>query len=81
LNSLEPLEGLHDLVGEVRPVGEYAEYESSGGGIVGAVSMIDGALECEEITVGWYDLLGVLSLLSLRKPSCLNPVSNFERGD
>jgi hypothetical protein len=31
-------------------------YVDSGGGIVGAVSMIDGALECDEITVGWYDL-------------------------
>ena len=31
-------------------------YEVSGGGIVGAVSIIDGARECEEITVGWYDL-------------------------
>jgi hypothetical protein len=28
----------------------------SGGGMVGAVSMIDGAREWEEITVGWYDL-------------------------
>lgn len=53
LNSEEPLEGVQGLVGEFRPVGEYGTYEVSGGAIVGAVSTIDGALECDEITVGW----------------------------
>jgi hypothetical protein len=40
-------------------------YVDSGGGIVGAVSMIDGALECDEITVGWYDLRAEYGLLVL----------------
>jgi hypothetical protein len=52
LNSEEPLEGVQDLVGEVRPDGEYGAYEVSGGAIVGVVSTTDGTLECDEITVG-----------------------------
>jgi hypothetical protein len=82
LNSEEPLEGVQGLVGEFRPVGEYAVYEVSGAAIVGAVSIIDGARECEEITVGWYDLLGVLRLcVLLCKPSFFNCTSSFDRGD
>ena len=40
-------------------------YVDSGGGIVGAVSMIDGALECDDITVGWYGLRAEYGLLAL----------------
>lgn len=52
LYSAEPLV-VQDLAGDVRPFGEYAVYGLSGGGIVGAVSIIDGARECEDMTVGW----------------------------
>ncbi len=55
VNSFDPLVS-QDLVGDTLPLGVYGTYGDSGGGIVGAVSIIDGARECEEITVGWYDL-------------------------
>ena len=53
MNSLDPLLGLHDRVGEIRPLLEYGAYEPSDGFSGGAVSMIDGARECEEDTDGW----------------------------
>ena len=59
LNSEDPFEGVQGRVGDTRPVGEYGIYEESGGGIVGAVSMMDGAREWEDITDGWYDPRGV----------------------
>lgn len=62
LNSEEPLEGGQEFVGDRRPLGEYVVYDSSGGGSIGAVSIIDGALECEEVTDGWNDLRGVYVL-------------------
>jgi len=53
VNSFEPLlEGLHDLVGDILPLEAYG-FALSGGRILGAVSAIDGARECEEMTVGW----------------------------
>ena len=52
LNSEDPLEGVQGRVGDMRPLGEYGTYEESRVGIVGAVSIIDGARECEEITDG-----------------------------
>jgi hypothetical protein len=58
-------------------------YVVSGGGIVGAVSMIEGARECEEITVGWYDLWEVYGLyvfFSKLDFFCISD-SNFEKGD
>jgi hypothetical protein len=55
LNSADPLVS-QDRVGDALPLGEYGMYEDSGGGIVGAVSITDGAREGEEITVGWYGL-------------------------
>lgn len=64
---VEPLVS-HERVGDARPVGEYALYAAlSGGGIIGAVSMIEGARECEDVTVGWYDLRGVMGLGGLCK--------------
>ena len=49
---------------------------------MGAVSTIDGARECEEITVGWYDLLEVYGLFVFSKLiSFCTSVSSFERGD
>jgi hypothetical protein len=57
-------------------------YDESGGGIAGAVSMIDGARECEEITVGWYDLWEVYGLFLFSKFDffCMSD-SSFESGD
>ena len=43
----------HDRVGDDRPVGEYELYEDSGAPIDGALSIIEGALECDDMTVGW----------------------------
>jgi hypothetical protein len=45
--------------------------------------MIDGARECEEITVGWYvlwELYGLLVLFSKLAFFCISD-SSFERGD
>jgi hypothetical protein len=58
-------------------------YEESGGGIVGVVSIIDGARECEEITVGWYGLREVYGLFVLfsKLDSIFISDSSFERGD
>ncbi len=50
-NSLDPLDGVHDLVGE-DGLAEKGLYEESGGGTAGRSSTIDGALECDEMTVG-----------------------------
>lgn len=58
LNSEEPL-GVQERVGDTRPLGEYELYVLFGGAMLGAVSMIEGARECDDITVGWYDLRGV----------------------
>lgn len=57
-------------------------YDESGGGIAGAVSMIDGARECEEITVGWYDLWEAYGLFVFSKLDffCMSD-SSFESGD
>ena len=53
VNSLDPpRDGLQERVGEALPLAAYVVYELSGGGIAGAPSMIDGARECEEVTVG-----------------------------
>jgi len=47
-------EGLHDLVGLILPLALlYDTKLASGGGIFGAVSIIDGALECMDDTDGW----------------------------
>jgi hypothetical protein len=53
VNSLEPLVGLQDRVGEILPLLAYGMYEPSDGFSGGAVSMIEGARECEEDTDGW----------------------------
>jgi hypothetical protein len=50
--------GLYVLVGEL-PVGLYDSYSSLGGGIFGAVSIMDGARECDDETEGWYALRDV----------------------
>ena len=62
LNSEDPLEGVQGRAGEMRPL-EYGTYDDSGGAIEGAASTIEGARECEDMTVGWYDLRGVTGLV------------------
>ena len=49
----------------------------------GAESMIDGARECEDVTVGWYDLRGVTGLVGLlcKLDLLFNCDSRVERGD
>lgn len=55
VNSEDPLEGVHGRIGDVRPLGEYGVYETSGAGMGGAVSMIDEARDGEVMTEGWKD--------------------------
>jgi hypothetical protein len=61
-------------VGDIRPPEEYGTYDVSGT-IGGAESTIDGARECDDITLGWYDLRGVTGLLHFCK---LDPYSNCD---
>lgn len=52
-NSEEPLEGLHDRVGEALPFAVYGTYCVSEDAIEGAVSRIEGAREYVDVTEGW----------------------------
>lgn len=84
VNSFEPLlEGLHDLVGDILPLEAYG-FALSGGIMLGAVSTIDGARECDDVTVGWYDLRGVvynLTTTSGKHCSVCDFFSSLDKGD
>lgn len=54
-NSVVPpgLQDLLDLVGDCLPLAEYGTYCESRGAIGGAVSIMDGAREWDDVTDGW----------------------------
>jgi hypothetical protein len=82
LNSEEP-RVVQDRVGDIRPLGEYELYVLSGAAILGVVSIIEGARECDDMTVGWYDLRGVTGLYELlcKLDLSFNRLSRVARGD
>lgn len=47
------LQDLLDLVGDCLPLAEYGTYCESRGAIGGAVSIMDGAREWDDVTDGW----------------------------
>jgi hypothetical protein len=82
LNSPEPLVS-QERVGDALPLWGYGLYDESGGIIEGAKSIIDGARECEDVTVGWYDLRGVTGLVGLmcKLDLFFNCNSRVDKGD
>jgi hypothetical protein len=70
VNPEEPLESDQGRAGEIDSMEEYGLCEASKGGVDSAVSMIDGARECDDITdnmicwIYWYYCFQCMSLFN-----------------